>query len=291
MKTALQESREALEQAAGRAQVEVRPMTDTAELVEMEALFTAVWQHPPGAVEIDISLLTALARSGNYIVGAFRDGRLVGATAGFLCEPFPVTLYSHITGVDRQRAAPGTGTALKAFQRLWCLERGITGVRWTFDALQSRNARLNMGRLGANWHSFHVDYYGVLRDGLNRDTGSDRLLLHWNLTRTAAESAGAPGATRTLLSRGPDGEPVLGAVPASATKTPEVCRLEVPTDIDGLRGTDPGLAQRWRDTLREVLPGLISSGWRVVDFDEGGAYVITPPGDSTNTPAEHEESA
>lgn len=273
MEMALQEAREVMEQATARAGVRVRPLTETEDLVEMEALFTAVWEHPPGSVELDISLLAALARSGNYVVGAFREGSLVGATAGFLCEPFPVTLYSHVTGVDRQRAARGTGTALKAYQRLWCLERGITGVRWTFDALQARNARLNMGRLGAGWASFHVDYYGVLRDGLNRDTGSDRLLLHWDLSRTAADrDAQRPAeVTHTLLSVGPAGEPVLGAVPTAPT------RLEIPTDIDALRASDPALAQRWRDTLREVLPGLIATGWQVVDFDDRGAYVIAPP--------------
>ncbi|USQ79221.1 hypothetical protein NF556_16605 [Ornithinimicrobium faecis] len=272
--TALQEARDAVDQATTRAQVVVRPVTETDELVAMEALLAAVWEHPPGSVELDITLLAALARSGNYVAGAFRADELVGATAGFRCEPFPVTLHSHVTGVDRQRAATGTGTALKAYQRLWCLERGITGVRWTFDALQSRNARLNMGHLGADWVSFHVDYYGELRDGLNRGTGSDRLLLQWDLTRTAADRADKtqqPEPAQTLLARGPAGEPVLGTRPTTYS------RLEIPTDIDGLRASDPELAQRWRDTLREVLPGLIADGWRVVDFDEDGAYVIAPP--------------
>ena len=268
---ALAEAGEAVDRATARAQVDVRPITDTAELAEVEALFAAVWEHPPGSVELDITLLAALARSGNYVVGAFRADQLVGASAGFLCEPFPRTLHSHVTGVDRKRAAVGTGTALKAYQRLWCLERGITGVRWTVDALQSRNARLNVGRLGAGWRSFHVNYYGALRDGLNQGTGSDRLLLHWDLTATASDRSGTPETTHTLLTRGPAGEPVLGTAPTAHS------RLEIPRDIDALRASDPDLAQRWRDTLRDVLPGLIAGGWRVVDFDERGAYVIAPP--------------
>ena len=162
--------------------------------------------------------------------------------------------------MDRQRAARGTGTALKAYQRLWCLERGITGVRWTFDALQARNARLNMGRLGAGWASFHVDYYGVLRDGLNRDTGSDRLLLHWDLSRTAADrDAQRPAeVTHTLLSVGPAGEPVLGAVPTAPT------RLEIPTDIDALRASaGPG--------TRTVTAADAQSGRATRHSPSGGA--------------------
>lgn len=268
---ALQEAREAVCRAADRAQVEVRPMTVTSELAQTEALLAAVWEHPPGVVELDVSLITALARSGNYVVGAFRDGDLVGATAGFRCEPFPTALYSHVTGVDRERALPGTGSALKAYQRQWCLEHGLTEVRWTVDALQARNARLNIGRLGADWLSFHVDYYGELRDGLNRDTGSDRLLLRWDVTRTAGQRPAPPTVTQPLLTRGPDGEPVLGARPTA------YCRLEIPRDIDAMRAGDPALAQLWREAVGSVLPDLIDGGWRAVDFDEGGAYVVAPP--------------
>lgn len=271
---ALEQATGALEQALTRAQVSVRPVTSTDELVAMEALLARVWQHPPGSVEVDVTMLAALARSGNYVVGAFRDAELVGATVGFRGEPFPVTLHSHVTGVDRSRSAPGTGTALKAHQRAWCLERCMTAVRWTVDPLQARNARLNIGRLGADWVSFHPDYYGDLRDGLNADVGSDRLLLEWDLTRLptdrTAELAAAAGVTQTVLARGGSGEPVLGPVPTTYG------RLEIPTDIDGLRATDPELARRWRDALRTLLPGLIADGRRVIDFDQSGAYVVAP---------------
>lgn len=273
---ALEDARAALDQALGRAQVSVRPVTSTEELAAMEVLLARVWQHPPGSVEVDVTMLAALARSGNYVVGAFRDdnGRdeLIGATVGFRGEPFPVTLYSHVTGVDRTRSTPGTGTALKAHQRVWCLERGITGVRWTVDPLQARNARLNVGRLGAGWLSFHQDYYGALRDGLNRDVGSDRLLLEWDLTRLPADRAAERAAAENphaVLARGASGEPVLGGVRAT------YCRLEIPTDIDGLRAADPDLARQWRDALRTLLPELIEGGRRVIDFDNG-AYLVAP---------------
>jgi len=273
VQSAIGDAGAALEQALTRAQVSVRSVTSTEELVAVEALLARVWQHPPGSVELDVTLLAALARSGNYVAGAFRGDELVGATVGFRGEPVPVTLHSHVTGVDRSRAEPGTGTALKAHQRVWCLERGITAVRWTVDPLQARNARLNIGRLGAGWLSFHPDYYGALRDGLNRDVGSDRLLLEWDLTRLPADRApertGA-GTVSAVLARGPEGEPVRGPVP------PAYCRVEIPTDIDGLRATDPTLAARWREAVRAVLPELIAAGRRLIDFDESGAYVVAP---------------
>ena len=269
---ALPEAREAAHLAARQAGVSVRPVTSTEEIAGVEALLAAVWQHPPGSVELDITVLAALGRSGNYLAGAFREDRLVGASVGFFCEPLPVTLHSHVTGVDRALAPRGTGRALKTHQRLWCLERGITAVRWTVDPLQARNARLNVHRLGARWLAFHADYYGDLTDGLNQGVGSDRLLLEWDLTRPAGAQAPAPTTVETVLARGPQGEPVHRGGHSA------YCRLEIPADIDVLRASDPALAQRWREALRQILPGLIESGRAVTDFDEGGAYVVAPEG-------------
>lgn len=57
---------------------------------------------------------------------------------------------------------------------------------------------------------------------------------------------------------------------------PAYCRLEIPTDIDGLRATDPALAARWREALRTVLPELVAAGRPVIDFDQSGAHVVAP---------------
>lgn len=260
--------------AAERADVAVRPMNDVAELAQAEALLARVWRHAPGSVEVDISMLMALARTGHYVVGAFRHDTLVGATVGFRCEPFPVTLYSHVTGVLREAAMSGTGTALKLYQRMWCLERGMTGVRWTFDPLQARNARLNVHRLQARSVQFSPDYYGMLRDGLNADHGSDRLLVHWDLTvfggRRPDFDAGrtAPAVVQV----GAEGEPLCTDVPTATH-----CRVHIPSDIDALRAHHPELAHRWRATVGAVLAELFERGWQVVDFDTSSAYVLRRP--------------
>ncbi|MFK5635872.1 MULTISPECIES: hypothetical protein [unclassified Ornithinimicrobium] len=251
----------------------VRPVLGTSALADVEALLARVWRHPPGSVELDVSLLAALGRTGNYVAGAYRNGTLVGATAGFRCEPFPTTLYSHVTGVDPSTAAAGTGTALKYHQRVWCLERHITGVRWTFDPLQARNARLNVHRLAARPIHYHRDYYGQLRDGLNRQFGSDRLLVHWDLEAPEAggTATAAPDPAAAVLSVGPSGEPVL-----SSTTPNRHCRVAIPRDIDILRAKDPHVARQWRDAVRMVLGDLMAEGWEIIDFADS-SYVLRPP--------------
>lgn len=268
--TFLQSALSASRAASDRADVTVHTVTDTSLLADVESLLARVWKHPPPSVELDISLLAALARTGNYVSGAYRSGKLVGATAGFRCEPFPTTLYSHVTGVDHSTAAPGTGTALKFHQRVWCLEQGIEGVRWTFDPLQARNARLNVHRLAARPIEYHREYYGQLRDGLNLECGSDRLLVHWDLAR--ADVGGTEVATAgyaAVLSVDATGGPLLsGRSPTGR------CRVSIPRDIDALRARNPDLAQEWRDAVRTVLEELTRDDWQIVDFDDSSSYVL-----------------
>ena len=67
------------EAAAAKAGVEVRTLSG-AELDGASQVWRAVWGEPV----MERHLLTALAHAGNYVAGAFADGRIVGATAGFL---------------------------------------------------------------------------------------------------------------------------------------------------------------------------------------------------------------
>ncbi|MBC7298256.1 MAG: GNAT family N-acetyltransferase, partial [Demequina sp.] len=68
--------------AAGAAGVEVRVLTGAA-LDGATEVWRAVWHEPV----MERPLLTALTHAGNYVAGAFANGRIVGATAGFFGPP------------------------------------------------------------------------------------------------------------------------------------------------------------------------------------------------------------
>ena len=77
---------QAADAAALAAGVTVREVTDLAELEDVVRLFAAIWgrdANPPMTVE----LLRAFTKAGNYVGGAFEDGRLVGACVGFFHAP------------------------------------------------------------------------------------------------------------------------------------------------------------------------------------------------------------
>src|SRR5206468_9447310 len=166
--------------------------------------------------------LRALAHSGNYVAGAFIEGRLIGGLVGWLggTPPHELHMHSHILGVLPGNETRGLGFELKQHQRGWCLGRGVNVMEWTTDPLVRRNAHFNLTKLGAEAPDYLVNVYGQMRDGINAGEESDRLLIRWHLDSERAEAAAA-GKLRevdverlrgwssgTILAVGSSGEPV-----------------------------------------------------------------------------------
>ncbi|MEU7991597.1 GNAT family N-acetyltransferase, partial [Streptosporangium canum] len=99
--------------------VELRELHSIEELEEVFRLFDDIWHPDPGSAPITVELMRALSHAGNYVAGAYEDGRLVGASVGFLAAPAGRVLHSHVTGAAVGR---GIGFALKLHQRAWALE-------------------------------------------------------------------------------------------------------------------------------------------------------------------------
>ncbi|MTD58801.1 GNAT family N-acetyltransferase [Amycolatopsis pithecellobii] len=255
------------EQAAPRADVSVREIADLDGLERVDRLFIRIWgANPP----VSTGLMRALTKAGNYVAGAYTGTELIGACVAFFGTPADEVLHSHIAGVAPEMAGHGVGLALKLHQRAWALRRGISAIEWTFDPLVSRNAWFNLGKLGATAAEYLPNFYGGMRDGINADDESDRLLVRWKLS--APESAvvrdhhAEPGAVIALgSSRG---------VPVSGSLDGDSLLVAVPRDIEQLRRSDPGLAKEWRAAVRETLGALLAHGAHVAGFDKSGWYIV-----------------
>ena len=90
-------------------------------------------------------------------------------------------LLSHLAAVHPDLQGRGLGLRLKQAQAEWARQRGFRRILWTFDPMQSANAKLNIGKLGAVSRRYLEDYYGELDDQLNRGVPTDRLELEWRL--------------------------------------------------------------------------------------------------------------
>jgi predicted GNAT superfamily acetyltransferase len=270
--------------AASDRGLRVVELSSPPDLNEAGELLRRVWRAAASEQLINTSVMRALSHSGNYVAGAYHDGRLVGVAVGFLGMGH---LHSHITGVDTGGQSSGVGFALKQHQRAWALRHGLDAINWTFDPLVSRNAYFNLQKLGASATRYLPDFYGALDDGINAGDATDRLYVRWELTMPRAVAAArgvaevvdlatlrAAGAV-TLLDRAGD-EPVPVA-PNGGMSGPGPVRnllVFVPRDIDALRMRDRALAMRWRYAVREALQGPLESGYRITGIAREGCYVL-----------------
>jgi len=263
--TIVREAHAAADVADARGGVITRAATSD-ELDAVLARFTVTWGVGRGP---DRSMLQALDHAGNTLlvaVPAVQAGPAVpagggtttpalGALLGFLGWDDGLHVHSHMNAVDPAARGRGIGLALKLRQRAICLEHGVTEVRWTYDPLIRRNARMNLVRLGAEVIAFHPDFYGRLDDAITGADRSDRFEVSWRLDspRTRHAIAGVP--QPTWSSRGG-----LALVP----------------DFEGLRTDDPAAAARLRAQSRDAFAALGDGGQGLrVELDTAGDYVFT----------------
>jgi predicted GNAT superfamily acetyltransferase len=260
----------------------ITELTELQDLRALEMLLGAVWGRPHEP-PISSDTLKALAHSGNYVAGAFIEGRLTGGLVGWLGQEGPAEplhLHSHILGVVSGSEARGLGYQLKQHQRRWCLERGIATIEWTTDPLVRRNAYFNLTKLGAQASRYLVNFYGAMTDGINAGEESDRLLITWRLDSPQAVAAAAAHAVEAnvddllhdgaaaVLSVGPSGEPI------AKTTAAQVLLCEVPDDIVAVRRAEPTLARSWRLALRSVLVDAFAAGYAISGATRSGWYVL-----------------
>lgn len=262
---------------------------DTPEqMLAVEDLQRLVW---PGS-EVDIvpgDLLVTFARNGGLVLGAYEDQKLVGALFGFAGlyytadGPRPKHC-SHQMGVDPAARDSGIGFALKRAQWQMVRQQGLDRVTWTYDPLLSRNAHLNIRRLGAVCNSYYQDYYGPMRDGMNAGLPSDRFQVDWwvNTRRVAGCLSEHRKPSLTLADYLAAEVPYLYPVehrsglprPAGQSSQPagNLLLMEIPADFLRLKSVDMGLAHEWRLFTRSVFEDCFSSGYLVTDFiyDQSG---------------------
>jgi predicted GNAT superfamily acetyltransferase len=268
--------------AADAAGVQIRPLTELADLEAASRLLEGIWRRDSGGPLMSAELLRTMTKADNYVGGAFDGAEMVGVCAGFFGAPSEHALHSHIAGVSAAARGRSVGFALKVHQRAWALERGIITVYWTYDPLIGRNAYFNLVKLGAAVDAYLPNFYGDMQDSINGGDPSDRLLVRWDLCAdaVAAACAGEPQpidavALRSrgapvLLSRGDDGRPR----PASTAGGADTVLVAVPADVEGLRHRDPDCARAWRTAVHDTLGHLLAEGGRVAGYDRAGWYVV-----------------
>ena len=266
---------------------EIRPLKTLDDFHAAEAVQRAVWDSADLDI-VPLHIMLTIARNGGVALGAFARDQLVGFVLGFLGTsnrygaeaPATVKLKhcSHELGVLPDWQGRGVGYALKVAQREAVLNQGVRLITWTYDPLESRNARLNIARLGAVCSTYLRDYYGELRDDLNQGLATDRFQVDWWVASRRIE-------TRLTRQRPPlqlhhyleVGAPIIN--PAAwndrelpvchdpiAAPPPDRFLVEFPADFQAIRRADDALALAWRLHLRSICEAAFASGYTVLDF-------------------------
>jgi predicted GNAT superfamily acetyltransferase len=234
----------------------------------------------------NIASLTHMIAAGSHggaVLLAVSHGEVIGFSYGFSgYKNGEAYLVSHMLAIHPDARDKGIGRKLKLEQRKWALEHGYDKMVWTFDPLETRNANLNLCKLGGYVKTYIENYYGFMNDKLNTGMPTDRFLLEWDLNSPKALAA----IEGRLDSSKWNGFPSLFGVsytnelpvPDEVIKETDSdqCLLPVPSAFQSIKLQNLELALAWRYQIRSLLTAKLKMGFRV----EG---IIRTASDSVNS--------
>lgn len=258
----------------------IRPFRTHQDYEACIALQEATWGTGFSEL-VPMALMIVSQRLGGVAAGAFDDD---GSLAGFIfglsgIENGVPVHWSDMLAVRTDCRGQGLGIRLKSYQRNAVLENGIRRMYWTFDPLESRNAYINLARLGIVAREYVENMYGHTDSPLHRGIGTDRFVALWQLDAPRVErrlaEEGSPPAIEDLA----EVPRVLDCTPGSPSGWPEPETRDtpsasevlaaIPSDIQALKSASPELAVRWRVATSSVLQSYLSNGYEVCELIRG----------------------
>jgi predicted GNAT superfamily acetyltransferase len=294
--------------------VNLRILETPEEMTAVEDLQRQVWSGNETEIVPAHVLITA-AHNGGLLIGAFDEEisspNLVGFAFGFAGLYFtpdgPRPKHcSHMLGVHPDYRDHGIGFALKRAQWQMVRHQGLDRITWTFDPLLSRNANLNITKLGAVCNTYLRNVYGELRDELNAGLPSDRFQVDWwvnsqRVNRRLSRRARPRLDLAHFLAADVEiiNPSVIGANelprPAQGSSFPgsledghraALLLVEIPADFSSIKEADVSLAREWRYHTRTLFENLFESGYLVTDFihlagSQSRSFYVLSHGEST----------
>lgn len=273
--------------------MEIRPIQTHDEYRAVERLQREVWSLEDAKIVPDHLLLTA-QKNGGLVLGAFESlpeegERLIGFVFGFvgLSPDGRVKHCSHMAGVAPAHRSKNVGYRLKLAQRQHVLAQGMELITWTFDPLESRNARLNFHKLGVTCNTYLRNLYGSMRDELNIGLPSDRFQVEWHIASAhIADRLRDDWVGLSLSARQAEGVPILNRpLPGELPRPPQtvlplegdMLLVQIPAHFQVIKSADLGLARAWREHTRALFEAAFAEGYIVVDLlfeNEQSCYLL-----------------
>ena len=278
----------------------IRLLEKPEEMNAVIELQRIVW---PGS-ETDVipaHVLITAAHNGGLVLGAYEEDILMGFVFGFpgvdmLPDGPQLKHCSHQLAVRPEARDAGLGFALKRAQWQMLRQKGLTHATWTYDPMLSRNAHLNIAKLGATCNTYLRSYYGEMSDGLNFGLPTDRFQVDWWLItrrverRLGKQPRGAlpfkhviQAGSRPLYALQSRQDGLLSPPEQVPIFSENILAVEIPPDFMALKAADMQLARTWRVYSREVFEVAFTSGYIVTDFifEQGRSFYVLSHGEAT----------
>ncbi len=261
------------------SQIVYKELNTNDELKDLEYIQKNSWEMP----EIEIvpsRLFRASITTGGLVIGAIDNttNEIVGFSWGWPAYDKSTNryyFYSHYNSVTKGYQNRGIGYFLKLTQREWAIKNGFDEIRWTFDPLQSRNAYLNIHKLGAICNIYKINYYGERNDAQNKGIQTDRFFCSWQITSENVKTR--------LQGKYPDPpfisdsksnevletkelENKLYCISSNLSLDNEFLFVKIPANINQLKSIDLDLARKWRNQTRNIFLNYFNKGYTIIDF-------------------------
>lgn len=243
--------------------IKIRLLTTIEDFNEMQIIEEAVWEMPP----IPVHQTFTAASNGGIFLGAFLEDKLIGflnSFPGYDYHTKTAYLCSHMMGILPEYRHLGLGKTLKLKQAEIAREYGYVKIVWTFDPLESRNAYLNIHKLGAVGAIYSPDYYGSLNDQLNQGLPTDRMIIEWDLVNVKKSIHANINDEHILLTQKNQSPSTLATFDTGVQK--EFWLVGVPENFQEIKKNNFPLARKWRYATREIFNGLYAAGYQATDI-------------------------
>lgn len=242
------------------SQIIIRKLTTIAEMEEASDIEQTVWKMTP----IPVHQKFTVAQHGGIILGAYEQEEMIGFLYSFPgMDGGKTYLCSHLLGVLPTYRGQGIGIKLKQAQRTHAHHQGYAFITWTYDPLESRNAYVNLHKLQARGVAYKPNYYGPLRDKLNRGLPSDRIQIIWDIEEDIT-NATYPLKKENILVQKDENNPIINNREIIVQDEPYY--IAIPTNFQRIKEADHALAKKWRKVTREAMQQLFLLGYHATDI-------------------------
>jgi len=224
--------------------ITIRECTSVEDFQQCIELERAVWgDHDLGIMPIRLYMISKACNAPTF--GAFEaSGRLVGFVHTMIAlMDGHVVYHSHLAAVLEDLRHKDIGFKMKLAQRQHAINAGVQLILWTFDPLQSRNAHLNINKLGAVIRRYETNYYGEgLSAVFDPNVPSDRVFAEWWVQSPHVES-------------------VLAGNPPKSSDDKYVV---IPDDINRVAASSQADHRKWRLQVREDFQRKLAADHSIV---------------------------